>query len=174
MTNVGTYPAIVSDGEVLNAQYINDMVADIQTKTGKTVKVSSSAPTTSTTGLVGDLIIVSTTGVLYECTALPVSPSTDYTWTALTYQLSKNDYTDAEKTKLSGIESGAEVNVLEGVKVNGTDLEISGKKSNILVPVIDTENDPSAQAVEMKKLTYNGQDYKFPSGSGSSLHTYRL
>lgn len=35
-------------------------------------------------------------------------------------------------TKLEGIEQGAQVNVLEGVQVNGTDLPVSGKKVNIV------------------------------------------
>lgn len=47
--------------------------------------------------------------------------------------LSTNDYTTAEKTKLEGIESGAEANVLEGVQVNGTDLTITDKKVNVPV-----------------------------------------
>ena len=42
--------------------------------------------------------------------------------------------TAAEKTKLSGIASGAQVNVLEGVQVNGTDLTITNKKVNIEIP----------------------------------------
>jgi hypothetical protein len=33
--------------------------------------------------------------------------------------LSKNDYSDADKTKLAGIEPGAEVNVISGIKANG-------------------------------------------------------
>ena len=37
----------------------------------------------------------------------------------------------ADKTKLNAIEAGADVNVLEGVQVNGTDLSISNKKVNI-------------------------------------------
>lgn len=45
--------------------------------------------------------------------------------------LSSNDYTAAEKSKLSGISSGAQVNVIEGVQVNGVDLAVSGKKVNI-------------------------------------------
>ena len=45
--------------------------------------------------------------------------------------LSSNDYTTAEKNKLAGVNAGAQVNVLEGVQVNGTDLPISGKKVNI-------------------------------------------
>lgn len=36
-----------------------------------------------------------------------------------------------EKTKLSGIAAGAQVNVLESVKVNGTALSVSGKSVNI-------------------------------------------
>lgn len=44
---------------------------------------------------------------------------------------SSNDYTTAEKTKLAGIAEGAQVNVLEGVKVDGTDLTITGKKVNV-------------------------------------------
>lgn len=45
--------------------------------------------------------------------------------------LSTNDFTDAEKTKLAGIAAGAEVNVLEGVQVDGTDLTITDKKVNV-------------------------------------------
>ena len=42
--------------------------------------------------------------------------------------LSTEDYTTAEKTKLDGIETGAQVNVLEGVKVNGSALTIDASK----------------------------------------------
>ena len=45
--------------------------------------------------------------------------------------LSTNDYTTAEKQKLAGIAEGAQVNVLEGVKVDGTELPITDKKVNI-------------------------------------------
>ena len=45
--------------------------------------------------------------------------------------LSTNDYTTAEKTKLAGIAEGAEVNVLEGVQVNGTALAVTNKVVNI-------------------------------------------
>lgn len=46
-------------------------------------------------------------------------------------QLSTNDYTTTEKEKLAGIEEGAQVNVLEAVKVNGESLEITDKGVNI-------------------------------------------
>lgn len=42
--------------------------------------------------------------------------------------LSTEDYTTAEKTKLSAIETGAQVNVLEGVKVSGSPLKIDASK----------------------------------------------
>jgi len=48
--------------------------------------------------------------------------------------LSTNDYTSDEKTKLAGIETGAQVNVLEGVQVNGTDITSTNKIANIPVP----------------------------------------
>lgn len=45
--------------------------------------------------------------------------------------LSSNDYTDAEKTKLSGIAANAQINVIETVEVNGTALTPSSKAVNI-------------------------------------------
>ena len=42
--------------------------------------------------------------------------------------LSTNDYTDEEKTKLSGVESGAQANVLEGITVDGNEQTITSKK----------------------------------------------
>lgn len=46
-------------------------------------------------------------------------------------QLSTNDYTTDEKTKLTGIATGAEVNKIDAVKVNGTALGITDKAVNI-------------------------------------------
>lgn len=45
--------------------------------------------------------------------------------------LSSNDYTTAEKTKLAGIASSAQVNVIESVKVNGSALAVDSKAVNI-------------------------------------------
>jgi len=42
--------------------------------------------------------------------------------------LSTEDYTTAEKTKLGGIEAGAEVNVIEIIKLNGHDLSVDSAK----------------------------------------------
>lgn len=48
--------------------------------------------------------------------------------------LSSNDYTSEEKTKLSGVATGAQVNVLEGIQKNGTTVTITNKIANITVP----------------------------------------
>ena len=49
--------------------------------------------------------------------------------------LSTNDYTTEEKSKLAGIEAGAEVNIIETIKVNGAALGVTGTKEvDIAVP----------------------------------------
>ena len=42
--------------------------------------------------------------------------------------LSTNDYTNAEKTKLAGVDDGAQVNTIEGVKVDGTEVTPDAQK----------------------------------------------
>ena len=53
--------------------------------------------------------------------------------------LSSNDYTSDEKTKLSGIAAGAQVNVLEGIQKNGTNVTITNKIANISVPTATSD-----------------------------------
>ncbi len=48
--------------------------------------------------------------------------------------LSENDFTTTEKNKLSGIASGAQVNIIESIKVNNTVQSIANKSVNITVP----------------------------------------
>ena len=48
--------------------------------------------------------------------------------------LSTNDYTTDDKNKLEGIAAGAQVNVIETVKVNGVALTPSSKAVNVTVP----------------------------------------
>lgn len=48
--------------------------------------------------------------------------------------LTTNDYTTPEKQKLAGIASGANANVIETVKVNGTNQSVSEKAVDIKVP----------------------------------------
>ena len=49
--------------------------------------------------------------------------------------LSTNDYTTAEKNKLRGIDTGAQVNVIEKIQIDGADIEINDKTVNIPVSV---------------------------------------
>lgn len=62
-------------------------------------------------------------------------------------ELSSNDYTDAEKEKLTNIEEKAEVNIVESIKKNGVALEVEGKAVDIGVPTKTSEltNDSSFQ-----------------------------
>ena len=53
--------------------------------------------------------------------------------------LSTNDYTSAEKTKLSGVATGAQVNVLEGIQKNGTTVTITNKIANITIPTATSD-----------------------------------
>lgn len=57
--------------------------------------------------------------------------------------LSTNDYTTTEKNKLSGIATGAQVNVIESIKVNGTAQTVTSKAVDISVPTAlsDLTND---------------------------------
>ena len=50
------------------------------------------------------------------------------------YVHTDNNYTTADKNKLAGIASGAEVNVITSVKVNGTAQTVTNKAININVP----------------------------------------
>ena len=55
--------------------------------------------------------------------------------------LSTEDYTTADKTKLGGIATGAQVNVIEAVKVNGTALAVTGKAVNVDLSAYATNDD---------------------------------
>lgn len=85
--------------------------------------------------------------------------------------LSANDYTNAEKDKLAGIDADAEANVIETVKVNGTALPVSGKAVDVTVPAktsdlsndsgfLTQETDPTvpAWAKASNKPSYTAQE----------------
>lgn len=76
--------------------------------------------------------------------------------------LSTNDYTSAEKSKLSGIASGAQVNVIESVKVNGTALTPSTKSVDVTVPtkVSQLTNDSGFQNATQVNSTITGKGYQ--------------
>lgn len=66
--------------------------------------------------------------------------------------------TAAEGTKLAGIAEGAQVNVIESIKVNNVEQAVDSKAVNIAVPVADdtsiaiTENKIGIKAVDVQKL----------------------
>lgn len=72
--------------------------------------------------------------------------------------LSTNDFTDALETKLEGVAAGAQVNVIETIKVNNTALTPSSKTVNITVP---TNNN---------QLT-NGAGYQTASEVSSAINS---
>lgn len=76
--------------------------------------------------------------------------------------LSTNDYTTAEKNKLAGIASGAQANVIESVKVNGTKVEPSSKAVDITVPtkVSQLTNDSGFQNATQVNATIAGKGYQ--------------
>ena len=49
-------------------------------------------------------------------------------------RLTTNDFTTPEKQKLAGIASGANANVIETIKVNGTNQPVSGQAVDVRVP----------------------------------------
>ena len=47
--------------------------------------------------------------------------------------LTSNDYITEDKNKLTGIEAGAQVNVIEEISINGTEATITGKKASVTI-----------------------------------------
>lgn len=87
--------------------------------------------------------------------------------------LSTNDYTNAEKSKLSGIASGAQANVIESVKVNGTKVEPSSKAVDISVPtkVSQLTNDSGFQNATQVNATITGKGYQTQSQVQSLINS---
>lgn len=87
--------------------------------------------------------------------------------------LSTNDYTSAEKQKLSGIASGAQVNVIESVKVNGTKVEPSSKSVDISVPtkVSQLTNDSGFQTSTQVNSIVTGKGYQTQSQVQSLINS---
>lgn len=69
--------------------------------------------------------------------------------------LSTNDFTNTDKTKLNGIESGAQVNKIETIKVNGSVQPIANKSVDISVPTktSDLSNDSGYIKNDVNNLT---------------------
>lgn len=87
--------------------------------------------------------------------------------------LSTNDYTNAEKSKLSDIASGAQVNVIESVKVNGTKVEPSSKAVDISVPtkVSQLTNDSGYQSATSVESIITAKGYQTQSQVQSLINS---
>lgn len=100
---------------------------------------------TNANGTVIDLDLSDVASATEVASALSQKADTSYVDTELNKkvdkvvgkQLSTEDYTTTEKTKLSGIAAGAQVNVIETIKVNGKPVSPgSNKDVNITVPTV--------------------------------------
>ena len=69
--------------------------------------------------------------------------------------LSTNDYTNDDQTKLAGIAAGAQVNVIESVKVNGVALDISDKAVDVTVPTGALANKDTVSKTELAETLKN-------------------
>lgn len=87
--------------------------------------------------------------------------------------LSTNDYTSAEKQKLSGIASGAQVNVIESVKVNGTKLTPSSKAVDVTVPTKTSQlaNDSGYQSATSVESIITAKGYQTQSQVQSLINS---
>ncbi len=87
--------------------------------------------------------------------------------------LSTNDYTSAEKNKLSGIASGAQANVIESVKVNGTALTPSSKAVDVTIPtkVSQLSNDSGFQNATQVNATITEKGYQTQSQVQSLINS---
>lgn len=79
--------------------------------------------------------------------------------------LSSNDYTTAEKTKLSGIETGAQANVIEGIQTAGSTVTPVNKIINI--PQMTGASSSAAGTVGLVPAPAAGSQEKFLRGDGS-------
>lgn len=149
--------------------------------------------TTTNTAAVGDLTLnvngTGAKGIKYRNANLPekgdlaanrtylfVYDGTYYQWvgdrdTNTTYSAVKNTgstaglMTVADKVKLDGIESGAQVNIIESVKINNTALPITNKKVNI--PLMGAASASTAGTIGLVPASASGDQGKFLKADGT-------
>ena len=139
MVKTGAENVYVDENTTLAAK-IAELVADIDTK------VTSSDVDTKVKAAIDDLIdgAPATYDTLKEISDYLGTHGNEYTAlvqelaTKVTAEqgkgLSTNDYTNEDKTKVAGIEAGAQVNKIEEVKVNGVAVTIDANKG-VDIPV---------------------------------------
>ncbi len=75
------------------------------------------------------------------------------------YVHTDNNYTTDEKTKLSGIAAGAQVNVIETVKINGTTQTVTSKAVDITVPTKLSELNNDGNFVKDANYVHTDNNY---------------
>lgn len=86
--------------------------------------------------------------------------------------LSSNDYTTTEKNKLGGIKAGAEVNVINSIKVNNTALTPSEKTVNIdLTGYAAKEHSHTKAGVGLSNVTNDAQVKRSEMGKANGVAT---
>ena len=85
----------------------------------------------------------------------------------IAYKHTDNNYTDAEKTKLAGIDTGADANIIEAITVNGSAAQISNKTVNVTVPtkITDLNNDGNF----VQDATYKHTDNNYTTAEKTKL-----
>lgn len=83
--------------------------------------------------------------------------------------LSTNDYTNDDQTKLAGIAAGAQVNVIESVKVNGVALDISDKAVDVTVPTGALANKDTVSKTELAEALKNEIEGKVNSADCGNI-----
>lgn len=78
--------------------------------------------------------------------------------------------TSSDKTKLDGIASGAEVNILDGVQLNGSDLTITNKKVNVPVMIGATSSANGAVGLVPKPLVGEQATLLFGNGTWDKFY----
>lgn len=126
VANVNTGDWVISNGSAWTKIDNTDAVRTVNGQTGN-VETYKGAWATGTQYYAGDQVLGSD-GILYTVAQNHTS-SAENTVTNTTYYTPS--ISAAMTSKLNSIAQGAQVNVLEGVQVNGTDLQITGKKVNI-------------------------------------------
>ena len=124
-----------------NSGFITSVQAPVQSVNGQTGTVSLSIPT-KTSDLTNDNgFITSAQSPVQSVNGKSgtVVLTQDDVGNGTTYVQTQNNYTTTEKTKLSGIATGAQVNVIEFVKRNGVTLTATGKAVDIVVPTKTSE-----------------------------------
>lgn len=129
LSNVVVQGYVTSSGQGTLLGSFETMPAASAQNTGQIVLYTGATSSTYTKGLYYKSN--GTTWLPYDAGQITSSTLEGYVPKDGNKVLSTNDYTTAEKTKLAGIATGAQVNVIETVQVDGTTVTPSGKTVNI-------------------------------------------